>query len=346
MTADQEPSPPEPNGANRPPLSLRKKTGFVVLMLVIVLAGGECFCRIAGIGFYPSFVERPFRRAEHVNDAWSHVFRGQNPTPANRLGKFRVICMGDSCTYGHGIHDDDATYPAQLEEMLRPMIPNVEVLNTGITGSTVRHGYDYLRSRMLAYDPKAVVVAYGWNDHTVFDAAEALRRAVALSSREGIGGALVRRSHLMQVVAKCVFALRLGAALDDAEKDARKVPLHDYRRTLQALVKAARARNVRVVVVTLAGAPTTDQGVFQLYGPSDARLRWHAKYVEATRETALRAGAILVDAARVFGEHPRRDFLIDADGIHPTEEGAKLIASLVVSALMENGVVARRGDGY
>jgi len=321
-----------------------KKTGLALLAIIFALIVCEAFCRIAGLGFYPSFVDQHFRRYDQLRTAWLYEFRGKNPPIGNPRGAFRIICMGDSCTFGHGIDDDGATYPARLENILRPLVPKVEVINAGIVGTTVRHGYDYLRYRLLAYSPKAIVVQYGWNDHTISDAAEALRRAIAVSSREDLWGKLVRHTRILQVLTKCVLAFRVKSATKGSEEDARKVPLYDYERILTALVKTARGHGVSVVLIALPGAPTTDQGVFQLYGPSDVRLRWHAKYVEATRRVAKQTGAAFVDAVKAFGKHPQRDALIDADGIHPTARGARVLASLVAVALMEKGIVPKRPD--
>jgi len=337
-----ESSSPKPEQTGRSSLSLRKKVGFALLSVGIAFVFCEILCRLAGIGFCPTFLDRDALRAEQARGAWELDFRGKHPTPAKPPGTLRIVCMGDSCTFGHGIDEDDATYPVQLEEILRRRLPLVEVINAGMVGSTVPHGYDCLRFRILSYQPDVIVAAYGWNDHTVFEAAAAMRRAVLLSSQTGVRRWLIRHSRLLQIAAKCALALRLEAALGRADENARKVPLSEYKIGLRSLVETAQNSRVRVVLVTLAGAPTTDPVICQLYGPSEARLRWHTKYVQATREVARQSRALLVDAAEDFAKHPRRGALIAPDGIHPTAEGAQALASLVASALVDAGVIPRR----
>jgi len=323
------------------PMSVSKKLGYSLVVAMLTLAFCELVCRLAGVGSFPAFLDREALAAQQARGVWALKFRGKNPTPGKPNGVFRIICMGDSCTFGHGIKDDDATYPAQLEQWLRQHGSRAEVINAGVVGSTVRHGYDYLRFRILWYRPDLLVVAYGWNDHTVFDAAEVVRHLVAMSSQSGRRLALIRHVRLLQVVAKCILALRLEAALSHADENARKVPLEDYANTLRRLVDLAEEKHVRVVLMTLPGAPTTDPGIRQLYGPSVVRLKWHTKYVDATRQVARRTGALLVDAAKAFESNPRRGKLIAADGIHPTAEGAKTLAALVGKTIVASDIVRK-----
>jgi lysophospholipase L1-like esterase len=71
------------------------------------------------------------------------LFHGDNglkrgPQPAGETGAYRIVCLGDSHTWGPGVADAE-TYPARLQERLaaanrRP----VEVVNLGRGGSCLR----------------------------------------------------------------------------------------------------------------------------------------------------------------------------------------------------------------
>lgn len=64
-------------------------------------------------------------------------------------GVIRIVCIGDSSTFGWGV-DDDYTYPQLLASRLGwPGGPRVEVFNLGIPGFTIRHGLGVLRHYAL-----------------------------------------------------------------------------------------------------------------------------------------------------------------------------------------------------
>jgi len=62
-------------------------------------------------------------------------FRGADFADTPGDDTLRIVCLGDSTTFGTGSNDDE-TYPAQLQNILRRRYPgrNVEVINAGIPG--------------------------------------------------------------------------------------------------------------------------------------------------------------------------------------------------------------------
>src|SRR3989338_5125678 len=52
----------------------------------------------------------------------SFGFRGKEFTREKRRGVYRIIAIGDSCTFGVGVSDDEHTYPALLEKKLNETI--------------------------------------------------------------------------------------------------------------------------------------------------------------------------------------------------------------------------------
>lgn len=94
--------------------------------------------------------ERGFRTAP---------FRTEKPA-----GVFRILCMGDSSTFGFQVDDEDA-YPQRLGRMLEKAYPGkFEVLNLGAPGYTTRQGIELLRQEALGFQPDLVTFAYGTND--------------------------------------------------------------------------------------------------------------------------------------------------------------------------------------
>jgi hypothetical protein len=77
----------------------------------------------------------------------------------------RIVVLGDSFTYGHGVEEPDC-YPRRLEARLRERDPRhvYEVVNLGFPGSNPRDYLHTLREIGLVYEPDVVVVGLMGND--------------------------------------------------------------------------------------------------------------------------------------------------------------------------------------
>ena len=93
-------------------------------------------------------------------------------------GHFRILVIGDSCTFGVGVNDEE-TYPARLQGLLNAPDPSgekFEVLNAGVPGYTAMYGARYLAKRGMALEPGMVIACFGNNcanftsDHAGVDA--------------------------------------------------------------------------------------------------------------------------------------------------------------------------------
>lgn len=77
---------------------------------------------------------------------------------------FRVVCLGDSSTFGMNV-DGANNYPRLLAERLDNAFPGrFEVINLGVPGYTGRQGLELPRRTGLACDPDLVTFGFGTND--------------------------------------------------------------------------------------------------------------------------------------------------------------------------------------
>lgn len=79
---------------------------------------------------------------------------------------FRVICYGDSTTFGWG-EDNDKTYPALLAAIASENKLNIEVINAGQPGFSSYQALIYYQKFLNEFSANLIVLSFGHNDHHV-----------------------------------------------------------------------------------------------------------------------------------------------------------------------------------
>lgn len=98
-------------------------------------------------------------------DTNSFGLRSTEITKQKKENTLRILCIGDSITFGWGLKDEK-TYPRQLEVLLREKLTdkNVEVINAGVPGYTSFIGKLYLETMGIGLNPDVVIFSFGIND--------------------------------------------------------------------------------------------------------------------------------------------------------------------------------------
>lgn len=100
------------------------------------------------------FVERTSINADGMRDRETQILGSESQ---------RVLVLGDSMTFGHGVGDED-TYPNQLEALFRLEGRDVDVVNAGVRGFGTDHEYRYFSQRLRGLRPDLIVLAFYIND--------------------------------------------------------------------------------------------------------------------------------------------------------------------------------------
>ncbi len=286
-------------------------------------------------------------------------FRGADP----RSAKLRVLALGDSSTFGMGVAGGD-TYSALLERELnsdprladRLVGGDLQVLNGGTIGFTIRQGLQRYRAIREEWRPHVVVAAFGAvNEHFPMigspDVHKIARERSQWSGARRLYDWLGNRSRLVQVgiwVSEELRGGRKALRRADAERLAahnsrpereyledpnylRRVSPEDFRVAYQELLDEVRADGAQLIVVRMPRRPDMEEQMPPILD-----------YDPVVVSFAEGAGLPLVEGRRLFLERlesgtERSELFVD--GFHPAPAGQRILAEallpLVLDALAE-----------
>jgi lysophospholipase L1-like esterase len=295
----------------------------------------------------PDFVENDV----HIN---SLGFRGDEITREKPPGTLRIVCIGDSTTFGIWreapfVMRFTVNYPVALERRLRAGgDQHVEVINAGVLGYTTAEGLALYLTRILELHPDVITVRLGNNDHGLLGSTEvpplAGEREYEIMSR--IPGPAYRLD--LTLLAFHAFR-RLQAARPQPDASEKHVPLPQFERNLRRFVDQSRAHGVHIAFLDfpyrpLARGPTPDETLPNYF--TDARTleelhALHAQYQDVVVRVAQETGSPFIRTAEALRAAPTPVFS-DWDLSHPTAEGGEIIAGVLAEALRTQGWLTPR----
>jgi len=272
-------------------------------------------------------------------------------------GIFRVVCMGDSSTFGWGVEAGDA-YPAVLEQELRRRHPDlrIEVVNLGVCGYSSFQGRILMDQEAKGYLPDVVTLSYGSNDWSrvpePFDAAY----------RRNAGWTGAVRSILHHSRAYEAYAGALSGWLRKGEEgpvDPSRMPLNvGPEKALEnqvAMIEEVRSWSAVPLLVTNCVPGQMAEPLREAARRTGAPLLDSAALLRSSIP-ALASGALLPElrarAAGIYGadllaQHPDLEVYL-ADGCHPNAAGQHILARALadeIDPLLGRSAPARRSPG-
>lgn len=367
-------------------LTPAKRLLFAVVPLLVLLLLAEVVVRSTGIATYcPSQYESsPIWACDPVLQFKLKPSLVVNGRPLNGAGfrtheftpkrssVYRVLSIGDSCTFGvvagQSFEFVPEPYPQKLEHLIveRTGPDHAEVFNAGIPGYNSFQGAMLLRTKLRKLQPDLITVRYGWNDHFVTQGGSKAFHEPASS----VGRAL---EEIGLHTALYPFMLRLGfemRAWESARGEKQPVkmpsewiptiPVEEYQQNLRRIVGLGRDRGARVWLLTSPHAFVTNENAGREAGPNAwtakailgfngiatfARLvEIHEMYNQAAREVGAELGVPVVDMAAVYREHAKEHLFTSVDVAHPTQQGHDLEAETLYAKLLADGILQKPAD--
>lgn len=262
-----------------------------------------------------------FRPSQTIRSWWveearinRHGLRGPDVAARKPAGTLRVLCAGDSGTFGWGVRDDE-TYPFFLQKALNEGAgARVQAVNAGIPGYSSHQVLGLLRRLLPELKPDVVIFSCGRNDHNETSwLTDAQRKALPRTFVE-LQNVLLRTRVYQWVYMRTTLYMYFehrGRFLG-SERQTMRVPVEDFRSNLRAAAEECERAGARLVLLPRAQYPA---------------------YIAAMRDVARERGLTFVDLAKpARSNHGIDEYL---KGEHPGWTAYRDLAAVLADAVPE-----------
>lgn len=241
------------------------------------------------------------------------------PKPADT---YRVVCLGDSFTFGEGVHYKD-TWPVRLQGILQENLQeapqasqdgrSVECVNAGVQAYGTREAVQFFLLRCLPLEPDVVVLGFFLNDATDFQETirqnEAQTKDAPLSTLAGVSRIceIVERSNRAKALRKDYFQTTRRSFQSEQWAQCRDL--------LKGMQQLAHDQGFRFVVM-----------LFPILWELDGDYPFrdiHEQIAEACRD----AGCECIDLLKTYRGRPTETLWVHPTDHHPNELAHRLAAN-------------------
>jgi len=253
-------------------------------------------------------------------------FRGPEAAVPKPAGRFRIVGLGDSFTFGTGVREED-TFLAVLRRALAERGP-YEVLNLGIMATGTSEQVSLLRHRALAYEPDLVLVCMFLNDAGGGAAQQAFNASPRAWQLEGWRARLRLLDRILRVRERWAAVEALARSYNESFAD----DAPGWRRARSALRDAHALAGEHGFRLGLVLFPVlyrlSDANPF---GPAHAAV---AAFAEAE-------GLPFLDLRPAFAGSDGPELWAHPTNQHPNAEGHRIAAAALRAFLEREGLLRR-----
>jgi len=291
------------------------------------------------------------------------VYSAMNPLPEDKNADYRVLCIGESTTFGLGASNPRLfNYPHQLELLFRERFPHlkVQVFHDGRIGSNTTENLMKLPSQIEKYKPQLVIFMVGINNWWNLDKSNILIFNKKKGFSEGILKAAVfmdqfRVYKLLKSIAYSAGIIKLNMSMPEAIRPKKDLSVMDakeakqYTRTLidyhrvvfnicdqdifsevafydlREMVSMCQKRRIKTII---SGYPASTE---------NERVRL------AQERVARLFNCPFVDNRAVFKLCPEPFSYFSNDKFHPNDKGYRLLAENILRCILDNHLMTSQG---
>lgn len=270
--------------------------------------------------------------------------RERRPVGHKPRGTFRIVCVGDSVTFGYRIplvfpdapevyDHEERPYPGQIEQILRARFPgrDIEVITLAVPGYSTHQGLLLLERTIGWLDPDVVVICFGFNDVARKSQPDAvvMGRGIVDTSLRTL---MASSQTLLHVWKWCASRPHVS---NPPPQPGPRVPQASYVKNIEDMIELAHQHGAKVLVV---GPVYRDD----LTNPPEAQLMAGHRAALRTRMAEIGLPYLQIDELTEAG-HPKNAQLF-GELIHPSSMGHELMAKHIHAALSNHRLLAKLED--
>jgi lysophospholipase L1-like esterase len=260
---------------------------------------------------------------------------------AKQPGALRIVCLGDSVTFGFRVpvvwpdkpteYDPEwLPFPMLLEKQLKSANPGkqIDVIDMAVPGYTSHQGLAWLRRDIDSLSPDLIVVSFGWNDASLSDVPD---REAIRTTRSAVGVRwLVDHSQAFAHATRWLRSKQPPAAQAAGLRPRPRVSQEEYLSNLFAIEELAQQHGAAVIVMA---APYRD------HSAEAPEADFMLQYRNALG-TAMRQRRVPFLELRELTEeaYPSNEGWF-GERIHPNHMGHRLIASELLNLIAASRVL-------
>jgi lysophospholipase L1-like esterase len=262
-------------------------------------------------------------------------FRAEYPIVEKPAGTFRIVCLGDSVTFGYRVppvwpdkpndyNPEWLPFPMLLEKELRKANPNrrIEVFPMAVPGYTSHQGLAWLRRDIDYLKPDVVIASFGWNDASASDVPD----RVAIDTRWSPVAIRWLIDHSQAFAHATRWLRSRNGPAPVVRTPVPRVSEAEYVNNFKAIVDLARDRRAAVIAI---GAPYRDSTTNPPEAQLMTRYRTALKSAMQQSQTPYLEVLELTEAAGSVNEG------FFGELIHPNHMGHRLLASELLKLMAQ-----------
>lgn len=236
---------------------------------------------------------------------------GHRLAPVPSQTERTVLFLGDSCTLGIGVEDDQA-FPS----LVQARMSGTRCINGGVPGYTAYQGRLAYELLELDSPADAVVITFGVNDDTSWDDRSDPEHGALLADRRSD---ILNRFRLVQFFGRLGQSQAPASTSDESSKRPR-LNEAEFDEQIRSIIRRCRATGSRPILVVW-------PYLAQMYRAGET---WKQQVLRRIGETE---GIAVVDLVPVF--RARRDPSLFVDVVHAGPSGCVLVAETLIPVLSE-----------
>jgi lysophospholipase L1-like esterase len=213
----------------------------------------------------------------------------------------RIVCFGDSVTFGWNVDYKDS-YPNLLEELLEEDYAKVKVINSGIGGNTILDAYDRVENDVIGYNPHLVVINFGLND-----------------------GRIQEKNEYENGAEEPAY---------NGDKEDSLVPnidLETFNKYYSLIVDKIESADIKIILMGMNFVLALSSAENNI--DAEEQIEIYKNYNDEVRKISVNNHIDFIDLWDIFKANDKECDYLQGDGIHPNEEGFKLIANIVYEVI-------------